>query len=42
MSEFETSITVLRRLARQQRHRVPTPPGRADTFARPIGFATAH
>ena len=33
MSEFETSMEVLLRLARKQRQRVPVPPGRAETFA---------
>jgi len=33
MSEFETSMKVLLRLARKQRQRVPVPPGRAETFA---------
>ncbi len=42
MDEFETSMKVMMRLARKQRQRVPTPPGRAATFARPAGFADPH
>lgn len=42
MSEFETSMRVLLRLARKQRQRVPTPPGRADTFVRPLGITNPH
>lgn len=42
MSAFETSMKVLLRLARKQRQRVPTPPGRADTFVRPPGFPNPH
>ena len=42
MAEFETSMRVLLRLARKQRQRVPTPPGRADTFVRPSGFTNPH
>jgi len=42
MNEFETSMRVLLRLARKQRQRVPTPPGRADTFVRPSGFTNPH
>jgi coenzyme F420 hydrogenase subunit beta len=42
MTEFETSMKVLLRLARKQRQRVPTPPGRAETFARPAGFTNPH
>lgn len=42
IDEFETSMRVLLRLARKQRQRVPTPPGRADTFVRPSGFANPH
>jgi coenzyme F420 hydrogenase subunit beta len=42
MTEFETSMRVLLRLARKQRQRVPTPPGRADTFVRPSGFTNPH
>ncbi len=42
MNEFETSMKVLLRLARKQRQRVPTPPGRPETFARPSGFANPH
>ena len=42
MTEFETSMRVLLRLARKQRQRVPTPPGRADTFVRPTGFTNPH
>ena len=42
MNEFETSMKVLLRLARKQRQRVPTPPGRADTFVRPTGFTNPH
>lgn len=42
MSEFETSMRVLLRLARKQRQRVPTPPGRADAAVRPSGFANPH
>ncbi|MBX3028136.1 Coenzyme F420 hydrogenase/dehydrogenase, beta subunit C-terminal domain [bacterium] len=42
MSEFETSMRVLLRLARKQRQRVPTPPGRMETFVRPAGFTNPH
>jgi len=42
MTEFETSMKVLLRLARKQRQRVPTPPGRAETFTRPAGFTNPH
>jgi coenzyme F420 hydrogenase subunit beta len=42
MNEVETSMRVLLRLARKQRQRVPTPPGRADTFVRPSGFTNPH
>jgi coenzyme F420 hydrogenase subunit beta len=42
MDEFETSMKVLLRLARKQRQRVPTPPGRDDTFVRPSGFLNPH
>jgi coenzyme F420 hydrogenase subunit beta len=42
MDEFETSMKVLLRLARKQRQRVPTPPGRDDTFVRPRGFLNPH
>lgn len=42
MSAFETSMKVLLRLARRQRQRVPTPPGRAETFVRPPGFTNPH
>jgi coenzyme F420 hydrogenase subunit beta len=42
MSEFETSMRVLLRLARKQRQRVPTPPGRAEAFVRPMGFTNPH
>ncbi|MEO8605868.1 MAG: Coenzyme F420 hydrogenase/dehydrogenase, beta subunit C-terminal domain [bacterium] len=42
MSEFETSMKVLLRLARKQRQRVPLPPGRDDTFVRPAGFMNPH
>ncbi|MDX2170710.1 MAG: Coenzyme F420 hydrogenase/dehydrogenase, beta subunit C-terminal domain [Deltaproteobacteria bacterium] len=42
MSEFETSMKVLLRLARKQRQRVPVPPGRDDTFVRPAGFTNPH
>lgn len=42
MNDFETSMRVLLRLARKQRQRVPTPPGRADTFVRPSGFTNPH
>lgn len=42
MDEFETSMRVLLRLARKQRQRVPTPPGRAETFVRPAGFTNPH
>jgi coenzyme F420 hydrogenase subunit beta len=42
MNEFETSMKVLLRLARKQRQRVPTPPGRPETFVRPSGFANPH
>jgi coenzyme F420 hydrogenase subunit beta len=42
MDEFETSMRVLLRLARKQRQRVPVPPGRADSFVRPLGFNNPH
>jgi coenzyme F420 hydrogenase subunit beta len=42
MNEFETSMKVLLRLARKQRQRVPTPPGRPETFVRPSGFTNPH
>jgi len=42
MDEFETSMKVLLRLTRKQRQRVPVPPGRADTFVRPLGFPNPH
>ncbi len=42
MAAFETSMKVLLRLARKQRQRVPTPPGRAETFVRPPGFTNPH
>jgi len=42
MEGFETSMKVLLRLARKQRQRVPTPPGRDDTFVRPVGFLNPH
>lgn len=42
MEEFETSMKVLLRLARKQRERVPVPPGRAETWARPAGFGGAR
>lgn len=42
MDQFETSMRVLLRLARKQRQRVPTPPGRAETFVRPAGFTNPH
>jgi coenzyme F420 hydrogenase subunit beta len=42
MSEFETSMKVLLRLARKQRQRVPLAPGRADTSVRPQGFTNPH
>jgi coenzyme F420 hydrogenase subunit beta len=42
MDEFETSMRVLLRLARKQRQRVPAPPGRRDTFVRPVGFPNPH
>jgi coenzyme F420 hydrogenase subunit beta len=42
MDEFETSMKVLLRLARKQRQRVPVPPGRSDTFVRPLGFSNPH
>jgi coenzyme F420 hydrogenase subunit beta len=42
MAEFATSMKVLLRLSRKQRQRVPTPPGRAETFTRPAGFTNPH
>ncbi len=42
MDEFETSMKVMMRLARKQRQRVPTPPGRRETFVRPPGFSNLH
>lgn len=42
MDEFETSMRVLLRLARKQRQRVPVPPGRNDSFVRPVGFNNPH
>lgn len=39
IEEFETSMKVFLRLARKQRVRVPLPPGRAEAWARPPGFA---
>lgn len=42
MDEFETSMKVLLRLARKQRQRVPTPPGRGEDFVRPVGFSNPH
>ncbi|HUI25651.1 MAG TPA: Coenzyme F420 hydrogenase/dehydrogenase, beta subunit C-terminal domain, partial [Candidatus Kryptonia bacterium] len=39
---FENSMKVLLRLTRKQRERVPTPPGRDDTFVRPQGFRNPH
>jgi len=42
IEEFETSMKVLLRLTRKQRERVPTPPGRDETFVRPEGFRNPH
>ncbi|MGD9763244.1 MAG: Coenzyme F420 hydrogenase/dehydrogenase, beta subunit C-terminal domain [Candidatus Binatia bacterium] len=42
MAEFENSMKVLLRLARKQRQRVPTPPGRGETFVRPLGYTNPH
>lgn len=42
MEEMETSMKVLLRLARKQRERVPLPPGRLDSWARPAGFGAAR
>jgi len=42
IEELETSMKVLLRLTRKQRERVPTPPGRHDTFVRPPGFRNPH
>lgn len=42
IEEFETSMRVMLRLTRKQRQRVPTPPGRTDTFVRPQGFLDPH
>jgi coenzyme F420 hydrogenase subunit beta len=42
MDEFETSMKVLLRLTRKQRQRVPVPPGRTETFVRPLGFTNPH
>jgi coenzyme F420 hydrogenase subunit beta len=42
IEEFETSMKVLLRLTRKQRERVPTPPGRVETFVRPEGFRNPH
>ncbi len=38
MDEFENSMTVLLRLARKQRERVPVPPGRPLSYVRPPGW----
>ncbi|MBI4518643.1 MAG: Coenzyme F420 hydrogenase/dehydrogenase, beta subunit C-terminal domain [Deltaproteobacteria bacterium] len=42
IEQFENSMKVLLRLNRKQRERVPTPPGRHDTFVRPLGFRNPH
>ncbi len=42
IEELETSMKVLLRLARKQRERVPSPPGRPESWARPAGFGGAH
>ncbi len=42
IEQFENSMKVLLRLNRKQRERVPTPPGRAETFVRPDGFRNPH
>lgn len=42
MEQFETSMKVLLRLARKQRERVPIPPGRNESWARPAGFGAAR
>jgi coenzyme F420 hydrogenase subunit beta len=42
MEEMETSMKVLLRLARKQRERVPLPPGRLESWARPAGFGAAR
>jgi coenzyme F420 hydrogenase subunit beta len=42
IEDFETSMKVLLRLTRKQRERVPTPPGRHETFVRPEGFRNPH
>jgi coenzyme F420 hydrogenase subunit beta len=41
IEEFETSMKVFLRLTRKQRERVPVPPGRNQSFVRPLGFG-AH
>jgi len=38
MDEFETSMTVMMRLATKQRDRVPVPPGRTPRYVRPEGY----
>ncbi len=38
MEEFEASMTVLLRLTRKQRERVPVPPGRTPGYVRPAGY----
>lgn len=40
MEEFEKSMTVLLRLARKQRDRVPVPPGRSAAYVRPSDWAS--
>jgi coenzyme F420 hydrogenase subunit beta len=42
IEDLETSMKVLLRLARKQRERVPIPPGRTESWARPAGFGAAH
>lgn len=41
IEEFEGSMKVALRLARKQRLRVPVPPGRTESWARPRGFGAA-
>ena len=38
MDEFENSMTVLLRLTKKQRERVPVPPGRTPRYVRPEGY----
>jgi coenzyme F420-reducing hydrogenase beta subunit len=38
MDEFEASMTVMLRLTKKQRDRVPVPPGRTARYVRPQGY----